>query len=151
MGWITGLLPFVKTIWFSFFDSPEIKQQKEVARLEMEKLKLENQIKLANAETEAKITQTLRDADAMNHADLIVLKAQERTWKDELIVLVILGIVVSVFIPPLQIYVISGFEALSLLPIWFQLSLGAIMISEMGLRRMFILLLERYGDRVLKK
>lgn len=152
-SFITGLLPdLFKTIWGSFFDSPELRAKKAEHKLILEQARLENQLKLESNLTDAKIKREMNDADAQNNIDLITVKNQATTFKDDALVYTWLLIVICCFLPWTQPYVKEGFEFLNTsTPEWFRWILYAISVSELGLRRMFMTLLDKFPNMVIKK
>lgn len=151
-AYIAGLLPdLFKTIWGTFFDSPEVKALKEKHKLDLEKARIENKIKLESNMTDAKIKMAMSDAEAQNNIDLITVKNQATTFKDDALVYTWLIIVICCFLPWTQPYVRDGFEFLNTsTPDWFRYILYAITISELGLRRMFMTILDKVPNRVKK-
>lgn len=132
------------TIWGSFFDSPELRAIKEQGKLDLIKSRSDSKIRLEEATTTAKITLKQNDADAQNNIDLITVKNQRYTFKDDALVYTWLGIFICCFLPWTQPYVKTGFEFLKeSTPDYFQYILYAITISELGLRRMFMVLMEK--------
>jgi hypothetical protein len=112
------------------------------AKQERETAKVKNQIAVEQAKTQATITIKHKDAEACNDIDLITVKNKNNTLMDNLVVCTILSPFWCMFIPPLQPYVESGFKAFSAAPEWYQWCVYAVVISELGLRRIFMKLFE---------
>ena len=113
------------------------------AKQERETAKVKNKIAIAEAQTQAKITVAQKDADATNDIDLISIKNQRFTWTDEYIKVLFTLPFALMFLPWTQEYVIAGFEAFKLhTPKWYQYVIYAIVISELGMRRMFMKLFD---------
>lgn len=109
--------------------------------------KVENKIALDQATTQAKITIRQKDADATNDIDLIAVKNQRFTWTDEYIKVIFTLPFILMFFPYTQEYVIEGFKAFQLYtPEWFKYVIYAIVVSELGMRRMFVILMETMSD-----
>lgn len=101
---------------------------------ERKRVKLENDIRLASAVTEAKIrkVQTAQEADiawentALNQTGI----------KDEIMMFVILAPMVLCFIPGGAPYVAAGFTAISqTVPVWWQSAFGATVAVSYGLKK----------------
>lgn len=113
------------------------------AKQKRETLKVESKTRLDQAKVDASITKVQKDADAFNDIDLITIKNQVHTWTDEYFKLVFTLPLILMFIPPLQPYIISGFEAFNTnTPDWYKYIIYGIAISELGMRRIFIKLFE---------
>jgi hypothetical protein len=105
--------------------------------------KVENKIALEQATTQAKITIKQKDADATNNIDLIAVKNHRFTWTDEYIKVVFTLPFILMFLPWTQPYVISGFTAFTdSTPEWYKYVIYGIVISELGLRRIFMRLFD---------
>lgn len=105
--------------------------------------KVENKIALDQAKTNASITKEQKDADATNDIDLIAVKNQRYTWTDEYVKVIFTLPFILMFFPWTQGYVVEGFKAFQLhTPEWYQYVIYAIVISELGMRRMFMKLFE---------
>lgn len=104
---------------------------------------VENKIALSQATTQAKITIKQKDADATNDIDLLAVKNQRFTWTDEYVKVIFTLPFILMFFPYTQPYVIEGFKAFQLYtPEWFKYVIYAIVVSELGMRRMFMTLFE---------
>lgn len=113
------------------------------AKQERETAKVKNQIALDEAKTNASITIKQKDADATNDIDLITIKNQRYTWTDEYFKVVFTLPFILMFIPPLQPYIISGFEGFDTsTPEWYKYIIYGIAISELGMRRIFMKLFD---------
>lgn len=152
MNWITWIPDLFKTIWGTFFDSPEIRAKKEEHKLILEQARLENKLKLESNLTDARIKREMNDADAQNNIDLITVKNQATTFKDDALVYTWLVILICCFLPWTQPYVKAGFEFLDTsVPAFFEYVIYAITVSELGIRRMFMTLLDKFPNMVKRK
>lgn len=105
--------------------------------------KVEGNIRLEQAKTDAKIVKEQKDADSFNDIDLISVKNQRYTWTDEYFKLVFTLPLILMFVPSLQPYVISGFSAFDThTPDWYKYIIYAIAISELGMRRVVMKFIE---------
>lgn len=113
------------------------------AKQERETAKVKNKIALEEATTQASITIKQKDADATNDIDLIAVKNQRFTWTDEYIKVLFTLPFALMFFPYTQEYVVEGFKAFQLYtPEWYRYVIYAIVISELGMRRMFMKLFD---------
>lgn len=109
----------------------EAKAKQAVAKVEAD-----TEVIVANAKSKATIAE--KDAEAANDIDLITVKNKNNTYMDNIVVLTFLGTYIAMFVPSLQPYVAQGFENFKDAPDWFQYIMYGIVISELGLRRMFM-------------
>ena len=113
------------------------------AKQERETAKVKNLIALDEAKTVAKITIGQKDADASNDIDLITVKNKNNTIMDNIVVFVFLLPFVLMFIPYFQVYIQQGFAFFKeSTPDWYQYILYGIVVTELGLRRVFMKLFE---------
>ena len=113
------------------------------AKTKQATLKVENKIALDQAKTNASITKEQKDADATNDIDLIAVKNQRFTWTDEYIKVLFTLPFILMFLPWTQPHVIEGFKAFQAhTPDWYQWVIYGILISELGLRRILMRLLD---------
>jgi hypothetical protein len=113
------------------------------AKQERETAKVKNQIALDEAKTCAKITKEQKDADACNDIDLITVKNQQYTWTDEYVKVLFTLPFILMFLPWSQPYVMEGFKSFNNnTPEWYQYTIYGILISELGLRRIFMKLFD---------
>lgn len=118
------------------------------AKYKQETAKVENKIALEKAKTQAKITIAQKDADASNNVDLMTIRNQRHTWTDEYIKVVFTLPFILMFLPWTQEYVASGFEAFkTYTPDWYKYVIYAIVVSELGMRRVFMKLFDMIGGK----
>lgn len=108
------------------------------AKQEQATAKVKNKIAIDKANTEAKITISKLDAEACNDIDLITVKNKNNTVMDNIVVFIFLAPFLAMFVPSLQPYVAEGFNNFKEAPEWYQYILYGIVISELGLRRIFM-------------
>lgn len=94
----------------------------------------EQQIQLAK--TKAKIAEIQHRSKMIADADVASIQEQRHSIKDEVVIFCIFAPYVAAFIPGFQQYILEGFQILSTLPHWYQISLIGIVVSVMGLRFM---------------
>lgn len=95
--------------------------------------KVENELKLASAVTDAKIERlkTQQDADIAWE----ITSIQNSGWKDEYILILWSIPVIMCFIPGLDVYVSRGFDSLEKCPDWFKWAWMVIVGSSYGYRK----------------
>ena len=75
------------------------------------------------------------------------MQNMDKTWKDELILLIWLTPVVMSFVPEWQPYVIAGFASLALVPDWYMGILVGIIVVIYGMRGLLKMVLQMVGNR----
>lgn len=95
---------------------------------------LEGKIQLKQATTEAQSRIIEKSVDHENKWEEIMASGTETSWKDEYWTIVLSMPMWMCFIPWLQPYVISGFEALSKTPEWYQYLMLTAVLAAFGLR-----------------
>lgn len=97
------------------------------------KVKLEGDLKIAQAKTEATITrlQTKQEADIAWEN----LSIQNSGWKDEYLTILLSIPIVMCFIPYLNSYVFAGFAALDKCPEWYKWCFMIVVASSFGYRK----------------
>jgi hypothetical protein len=66
--------------------------------------------------------------------DVIATKNMEKSWKDELILLIFLLPIVMAFIPSMQKHVLNGFEAIAEMPHWYVAIVIGMVVVIYGMR-----------------
>lgn len=108
------------------------------AKAQQDKFKMESELKLKEAKVTAEIKKLEQDTIMYGDADNASINQWRNGYKDELLVLSVVVLLVSMFIPSLQPYVKEGIALLNELPVWIQAIIGGTYISILGMR--FILL-----------
>lgn len=97
--------------------------------------KKESEVRIREAETEAKIQLAEKRAIAEIEWENKAQDNMSTTWKDEYLTIIITLPIIMCFIPGAETYVISGFDALSkYVPDWYIYTFGAVVASGIGLR-----------------
>jgi hypothetical protein len=99
-------------------------------RQDIAEAKVKAKVAKIEAEVEAHKTQQV----ANNDADLVSLKAMERSWKDEFLLILFSIPVIMAFIPEMQKYVFNGFDAINNMPDWYIYLYAGMIITIYGLR-----------------
>lgn len=128
MGWIvtdtiSGILKPVADVGKTYIEGRNrIKQAKTNAQV-------------ARWEAEASYKRMVANGD-INY-DIEALRQSQYSWKDEWLTLVVTAPIIGAFIPGLQGYIETGFECISEMPLWYQLSFIGLMIASFGLKSFF--------------
>lgn len=114
---------------------------------EINKAQLEADIKLIVAEAEAKAKRLEKEAEMDYDLDKIALQNMEKTWKDELILIIFMIPLVMSFLPSYQEYVTAGFASLALVPDWYMYILIGMITVIYGMRGLLKMLLQTLSNR----
>ena len=116
-------------------------------RQEIKKVELEADKMLIMAEAQAKADRLKREAEMDYDLDKIAMQNMEKSWKDELILLIWLTPVVMCFIPEYHVYVTNGFASLALVPDWYMYILVGMITVIYGMRGLLRMMIEKFGFR----
>ena len=122
------------------------KDKNEIKKVQVEADKL-----LIRAEAESKAKRLEREAEMDYDLDRIAMQNMDKTWKDELILLIWLVPVILSFIPEYQHIVVNGFAALGLVPDWYMYILIGMITVIYGMRGMLKMALKIVAGKVGKK
>ena len=114
---------------------------------EISKTKLEGDIKVLIAEAEAKVKRLERESEQDYDLDRLATENMEKSWKDELILLIWLTPVAMCFIPEYHVYVTNGFASLALIPDWYMGILVGMVVVIYGMRDLLKMVLQMVGNR----
>ena len=114
---------------------------------EISKTKLEGDIKVLIAEAEAKVKRLERESEQDYDLDRLATENMEKSWKDELILLIWLTPVAMCFIPEYHVYVTNGFASLALIPDWYMGILVGMVVVIYGMRGLLKMVLQMVGNR----
>lgn len=118
------------------------KDKNEIKKVQVEADKL-----LIMAEAEAKAKRLDRESEQDYDLDKIAMQNMEKTWKDELILVIFMIPLVMSFIPTYQEYVTAGFASLALVPDWYMYILVGMITVIYGMRGMLKMLLQILGNK----
>ena len=118
------------------------KDKSEIKKVQVEADKL-----LIMAEAESKAKRLEREAEMDYDLDRIAMQNMDKSWKDELILLIWLTPVVMSFIPVWQPYVVEGFASLALIPDWYMYILVGLVTVIYGMRGMLKMVLQIAGSK----
>ncbi len=118
------------------------KDKSEIKKVQVEADKL-----LIMAEAESKAKRLEREAEMDYDLDRIAMQNMDKSWKDELVLLIWLTPVVMSFIPTWQPYVIEGFASLALVPDWYMYILVGLVTVIYGMRGMLKMVLQIVGSK----
>ena len=114
---------------------------------EIKKIQLEADKMLITAEATAKIERMKRESEQDYDLDKIAMQNMEKSWKDELILLIWLTPVVMCFIPEYHVYVTNGFASLALVPDWYIGILVGMIVVIYGMRGLLKMVIQMVGNR----
>ena len=114
---------------------------------EINKTKLEGDIKVLVAEAEAKVRRLEKESEQDYDLDRLATENMERSWKDELILIIFLAPLVMCFIPEYQVYVTNGFASLALVPDWYMGILVGMIVVIYGMRGLLKMVIQMIGNR----
>ena len=119
------------------------KDKNEIKKVQVEADKL-----LIMAEAESRAKRLEREAEINYDLDRIAMQNMDKTWKDDLILLIWLTPVVMSFIPVWQPYVVEGFASLALIPDWYMYILVGLVTVIYGMRGMLKMVLQLMIDKI---
>ena len=105
-------------------------------------VKVEAQTEVIKAKAKSQCTIAEADAAAANDIDLITVKGKNETIMDNIVVITILSPFWLYPIPFMQPYVENWLEWLTGAPQWYQYAFYGVIVSELGLRRIFMKMFE---------
>ena len=114
---------------------------------EIKKVELEADKMLIMAEAQAKADRLKREAEMDYDLEKIAMQNMDKSWKDELILLIWLIPVVMSFIPEWQPFVVAGFASLALVPDWYMYILVGMVTVIYGMRGMLKMVLQIIGNK----
>ena len=114
---------------------------------EINKTKLEGDIKVLVAETDAKVRRLEKESEQDYDLDRLATENMERSWKDELILIIFLAPLVMCFIPEYQVYVTNGFASLALVPDWYMGIIVGMIVVIYGMRGLLKMVLQMVDNR----
>ena len=115
---------------------------------EIKKVQVEADKLLIMAEAESKAKRLEREAEMDYDLDRIAMQNMDKSWKDELILLIWLTPVVMSFIPVWQPFVVAGFASLALVPDWYMYILVGLVTVIYGMRGMLKMALQLMIDKI---
>jgi hypothetical protein len=112
-------------------------QSRKTLAAKSEAQKINNQLSIDAAMAQAKINR-LKDQNSADAAyDLLVLENRKTTIMDELLIVFWLGVFAMHFIPKTAPMMADGWAAIMGAPWWFQFGMLGILVSTLGLMRLF--------------
>jgi hypothetical protein len=117
---------------------------------EITKAKTEANIVGLNAEAEIKKAKAVaamelaKQGQSQTHdLDRIAMEQMNKSWKDELILIIFLAPMVLAFIPGMESYALAGFKVIGEMPEWYQYIIIGMVVVIYGMRGLLEKLLER--------
>ena len=114
---------------------------------EIKKVQVEADKQIIKAEADAKAARLMREAEMDYDLDRIAMQNMDKTWKDELILIIWLLPVVLCFLPEYQVHVTNGFATLTLVPDWYMYILVGMVTVIYGMRGMLKMVLQIAGSK----
>lgn len=105
------------------------------------KVKVEAEKEIIVAESKATIAKLARESEQDFDLDKKAMENMEKSWKDELILIIWLIPIILCFIPEYADYVDKGFKVLATTPDWYQWILIGMVVVIYGMRGLFKTLL----------
>ena len=97
-------------------------------------IRAEAEVKAAKALSATKMAESGQAQDY--DLDKIAMQQMEKSWKDELILIIFLAPMVMAFIPGMDKYALAGFEVIAKMPEWYQYTLIGMIVVIYGMRGM---------------
>lgn len=129
MSWWKPLLgPLVEV----FNGWRERRHELKMARHDLKKAKVYAEVDIAKARAQAAIDRL----SARQEADINweILSIKNSGWKDEYLTIFTSLIVLMIFLPWTQPFMLEGFEAMQATPVWFQVMVLVVYSSAFGVR-----------------
>ena len=114
----------------AFTQSKEQKSQMRQLKITQaqEELKANHDLKMAQLKFQTQNQSNTQDLDK------IAMQNREKSFKDELILMVFLAPVIMAFIPDLAPFAMRGFEVISQMPEWYRYTLIGMIVVIYGMR-----------------
>jgi|TARA_R110002096_G_scaffold664_2_gene3907 hypothetical protein len=106
------------------------------AKLKGQLVEIEAEAKTKLAIAKGKIRMAEEGQMQNFNLDQIAMKNMEKSYKDELILIVFMTPMVLAFIPSMDIYALRGFEVIQQMPEWYQYTLIGMVVVIYGMRGM---------------
>ena len=140
MNWLTTVLSFAAEPIKGWQRRKTIKA---THKYELERLDHEASVAKANAVLEMARQGQAQDFDL----DRLAMKNMQRSWKDELVLIIFLAPVVMAFVPGMSPHVEAGFAAIERMPNWYIAIVIGMVVVIYGLRGLLKTYLQRGAPR----
>lgn len=101
---------------------------------EIKKVKVEATKKVLVAEAEAKIKRLEKESEQDFNLDFQAIRNMEKSFKDELILIVFLVPMILAFYKPLADDILKGFDVIKQMPDWYQYIIIGMVVVIFGMR-----------------
>ena len=119
----------------------EVKAKAEAAIVGIQ---AEADIKKAKALSATKLAESGQEQNY--DLDRLAMENMNKSWKDEVILVIFLSPMVLAFIPGMDVYALAGFEVISKMPEWYQYIIIGMVVVIYGMRGMLEKLIDkRFG------
>lgn len=137
---IDGLLGIGKT-WL------EGKNKVQQAELTAQLVTIQADSDIKKAKALSVTTRAEKGQDQDFDLDKMAMENMEKSWKDELLLLVFLAPMIMAFIPGMDQYALAGFSVVAMMPQWYQYIIIGMVVVIYGLRGLLEKFLSRkFGD-----
>ena len=144
---VSGLLKSVTSVVGSVINKRQdrkILEEKNKGELQI----LEHKTKLAQQEARLRMAES---GQTQNYnLDEIAMKNMEKSWKDEVILVIFLTPLVLSFFPQTQPLVVAGFTAIDAMPIWYRAIIIGMIVVIYGLRGLLDAYLKHNMGKLIK-
>ncbi len=137
---ITGILGIGKT-WL------EGKNKVAQAELTAQLVGIQADSDIRKAKALSVTNRAERGQDQDFDLDKLAMENMEKSWKDELILLVFLAPMIMAFVPSMDKYALAGFAVVAMMPQWYQYIIIGMVVVIYGLRGLLEKFISRkFGD-----
>lgn len=117
------------------------KQAEAELAAKLVEIQADSDIKVAKA---LAVTRMAEEGQLQNYdLDRLAMEQMEKSWKDEIILIIFLTPVVMAFIPGMEEYSLAGFEVIDKMPEWYRYIIIGMVVVIYGLRGLLGKVLEK--------
>ena len=117
------------------------KQAEAELAAKLVEIQADSDIKVAKA---LAVTRMAEEGQLQNYdLDRLAMEQMEKSWKDEVILIIFLTPVVMAFIPGMEEYSLAGFEVIDKMPEWYRYIIIGMVVVIYGLRGLLGKVLEK--------
>tara|TARA_B100000795_G_scaffold105752_1_gene78032 strand:+ start:1655 stop:2089 length:435 start_codon:yes stop_codon:yes gene_type:complete len=112
------------------------KQELAGAKLKGQLIAIEAEAETTLAIAKGKVRMAAEGQSQNFNLDMVAMQNMEKSYKDEIILIVFMTPMVLAFIPTMDVYALRGFEVISKMPQWYQYTLVGMVVVIYGMRGM---------------
>lgn len=117
------------------------KQAEATLAAKLVEIQADSDIKVAKAMA---VTKMAQEGQLQNYdLDRLAMEQMEKSWKDEVILLIFLCPMVMAFIPGFEKYALAGFSVIEKMPEWYRYIIIGMVVVIYGLRGLLEKIIER--------